>query len=355
MVGSHATPRLSISRTGRAKGSSAKRRSISVATAERMQGGGGHPPRLARGPIAARRRQRRQMTEPLEAVAVDPEQFAAPGRAVGAEPEAVERKPEQRPLETMLGGKRGDMGVMVLHGYHRQPKPMGEREVGKSGCRSQAIATGSTSRIDSMWCSVSSRNSAAAGVSRSPTCCETKASRPRVTVTVALSCAPKADDAGNLVRQPDRRRREAARAAHKGRRAGDHADHAVVGARHDRPIMIDDQIGDAVEAAARIGAVDDDRFAGDIGRGRDQREIVRRGHPVEAGGTPEQFPDHQPVQWRIGQEQSDGRQSVGDTGRKRPLVARRHDDDRPLAAGEQPRGDRRRAAAKRRAVRHWSP
>ena len=94
---------------------------------ERMQGGGGHPPRLARGSIAARRRQRRQMTEPLEAVAVDPQQFAAPGRAVGAEPETVKRKTQQRALETMFGGKRGDMGVMVLHGYHGQPKPVGKR------------------------------------------------------------------------------------------------------------------------------------------------------------------------------------------------------------------------------------
>ena len=43
-----------------------------------------------------------------------------------------------------------------------------------------------------MWLRVSSRNATATGVSRSPTCCETNASQPRVTVTVALGAQLKA-------------------------------------------------------------------------------------------------------------------------------------------------------------------
>ena len=96
-----------------------------------------------------------------------------------------------------------------------------------------------------------------------------------------LELSPQGDDARNLVRQTDRRRRKAARAAQEGGRPGHDANHAVVGARHDRSIMIGDHVGDAGEAAARIGAVDDDRFAGDVGRGRDQRQIGGRRNPVE--------------------------------------------------------------------------
>ena len=66
-----------------------------------MQRRGCHPPRLARGTVAAGRGQRRQMAEPLELVAVDAEQLAAPGAAIGAEPEAVEREPEQRALDLL--------------------------------------------------------------------------------------------------------------------------------------------------------------------------------------------------------------------------------------------------------------
>ena len=66
--------------------------------------------------------------------------------------------------------------------------------------------------------------------------------------------------------------------------------------------MIDDRVGDAGEPAPRIGSVDHDRFAGNVSRRRDQREIVGGGKPVEAGGTPEQFPDDQPMQRRVGQE-----------------------------------------------------
>ena len=62
-----------------------------------------------------------------------------------------------------------------------------------------------------------------------------------------LELSPQGDDARNFVRKPDRRRRKAARAAQEGGCPGYDADHAVVGARHDRPVMVDDRIGDAGE------------------------------------------------------------------------------------------------------------
>ena len=65
-----------------------------LSAAQRMQSGSRHSPRLARGTVATRRRQWRQMAEPLESPAVDAEQFAAPGAAIGTEAEAVEGKPQ---------------------------------------------------------------------------------------------------------------------------------------------------------------------------------------------------------------------------------------------------------------------
>ena len=51
--------------------------------------------------------------------AVDAQQFAAPGAAVVAEADAVEREPEHRSVDAMLGQHRRDVRVVVLHGDER--------------------------------------------------------------------------------------------------------------------------------------------------------------------------------------------------------------------------------------------
>src|SRR5450759_2889313 len=84
------------------------------------------------------------MAEPLETLAVDTEQLAAPGAAVGTEPEAVEREPEQRSIDMMLGRQRGDMRVMVLHRSPRRPEPMGEPRGRKIGMQ----VAGNRHRLD---------------------------------------------------------------------------------------------------------------------------------------------------------------------------------------------------------------
>lgn len=66
------------------------------------------------------------MTEPFEVAAVDAQQFAAPGLAIGAEADAVERGPEQRPRVAVLGRDRGDVRVVVLHAEQRQAAHGGE-------------------------------------------------------------------------------------------------------------------------------------------------------------------------------------------------------------------------------------
>ena len=115
-----------------------------------------------------------------------------------------------------------------------------------------------------------------------------------------LELSAERDNAGKLARQLDRRRREAAGAAHEGRCSGHDAHHAVVGAGHDRPIVVDNRIGNATESATRIGSIDDDRFAGKIGRSRNQRQVGAFTHPIESARAAEQLPDHQPMQRRIG-------------------------------------------------------
>jgi hypothetical protein len=82
-----------------------------------VQHGGCHAPGLARGAVAAGQRQRREMAEALEARAVDPQQFAAPGRVVGAQAHSIECQPDHRAAFAMLGTDRGDVRVVVLHRY----------------------------------------------------------------------------------------------------------------------------------------------------------------------------------------------------------------------------------------------
>ena len=65
---------------------------------QRGQGGGGHAGRLARGPVAARQRQREQPAEALPRGALDQQHLAAPVLAGGPHPVPVERETQDRPV-----------------------------------------------------------------------------------------------------------------------------------------------------------------------------------------------------------------------------------------------------------------
>ena len=90
------------------------------------------------------------------------------------------------------------------------------------------------------------------------------------------------DDAGTVAAKLDRLGREAARAAQKGRRAGDDAHNRIVDARHDLAIMRHDQIGDGGEALLRLLIVLHQRIAADIGACRDKNQFLRRVAPARA-------------------------------------------------------------------------
>ncbi len=201
-----------------AAGSSPKRRGdLRLAPAARQRRRR-HAPRLARGDVAAGQAQRHQMSQALAARAVDAQQLAAPGAAVAAQTHAVEREAEHRIALSRCSAaprRRARGGA----GRRRRPIPSrcasraAWRVLKKSGCRSCATSCGSTSRIESR-CSTASTSAAQVGaLSRSPMCCDTKASSPRVTQTVFLKWPPSATTDGPGAGELDRPRRVAAGAA----------------------------------------------------------------------------------------------------------------------------------------------
>ena len=77
-----------------------------------------HPPRITHGRIAARQRNRQQMSDPDEAVTVaaELENLAAPDRLVAAVTGAIERHPDDGFAEApVLGQQRDHVRVVVLH------------------------------------------------------------------------------------------------------------------------------------------------------------------------------------------------------------------------------------------------
>ena len=88
------------------------------------------------------------------------------------------------------------------------------------------------------------------------------------------------DDAWAVRTKIDGFGHESARAPQERRRMVDHRHHGIIRARDDGAIMPDDEIGDALQTALRVGVVNDQRFAARIGAGRDKNEILRRLAPV---------------------------------------------------------------------------
>ena len=100
-----------------------------VAAPAGVQDRGGHAPGLARRAVAAGQAQRAQVAEANALAARHPQQLAAPGLAVGAEADPVERQAEHRARveAAVLGEHRADVGVVVLHADRRHVQARGER------------------------------------------------------------------------------------------------------------------------------------------------------------------------------------------------------------------------------------
>jgi hypothetical protein len=92
-----------------------------------------HPPRVADGRVAARERDRAQVSGPLRGCGVADEELPAPRVPAGAEAEAVERDPDDPTLQAVLGHHRRDVRVVVLDRDRGKTELVGEarrQEVG---------------------------------------------------------------------------------------------------------------------------------------------------------------------------------------------------------------------------------
>ena len=264
---------------------------LAVATTSRERRGG-HSPRLACGAIAARQAQRRNAPEALARGAVYPQQFAAPGRAVGAEADAVECQADDRPIETMFGHHRGDVGVMVLHAPGRDA-PSGRETRGVA----RAPEIGMQVVCDQRRLHVEDREQVGdrlvlrhagrrvvelADVLRHE---RFVAARDADGVLVV---AADGDDRRAGGGEPDRARCVAAGAADELECAAvrPRAQHAVVAADHDIAIVHDEGVGNAFEPGDRFAVAGDQRLAGRIGAGHHQREGLLRVEPGAARGLP---------------------------------------------------------------------
>jgi hypothetical protein len=122
----------------------AKARHDLVGAPQRVQRAGGHAPRFARGAVAAGQGQRGQMAQARPARAVEPEQLAAPWRAVRAQSDAVQRQPDHRAFDAVFGDHGGDVRVVVLHadGGHVQRGGHLDRQPGAEEIRVQVMSDG---------------------------------------------------------------------------------------------------------------------------------------------------------------------------------------------------------------------
>ena len=285
LVSGACRPRCSSVATDARRGFVREARGDGVAPAGQRQRRGGHAPGLARRAVAAGQAQRAQ---------------AAQARDRRRRPRAATRRPRRcrrrrgrrRPSPARARGRArgarparrrcargGAAPLAAARGIPRPAAPRGaccrNRGAGRAppaparpaGCRSRCATASSSARQ-------------VGALSRSPTCCETKASSPRVTHTVFLNQPPRASTGGPALGQPDRPRRIAARAADELEAArgvaGHGAQHAVVAALHDVAVVQQEGVGDAGQPGQRLVVARDQRLAAGVGAGRHQGQRLRR-------------------------------------------------------------------------------
>ncbi len=111
----------------------------------------------------------------------------------------------------------------------------------------------------------------------------------------------------------------------------DRAQHGVVGARLDRPVVEQEQVGDRAQSLERVLVGERDRIVGDVPARHHQR--------VDAvAGEPRQIVEQQVVQRRRGEHHAELGQAGGDRRtrrRSRPRRSPRGEHDRPGRARQQ--------------------
>ena len=155
-----------------------------------------HGSRAARSPPGSASGSRWPARSPCRAPSTTM-QFAAPGAAVVAEPVPVEREAEHRAGQAVLGRDRRDVGGVMLHADHRRPRS--RRSAGRKEIGMQVAGDGIGPNVEDatqMPDRLVARTGASRGCRDRRYAAETKASRPRVTVTVFLRSPPSASTLG---------------------------------------------------------------------------------------------------------------------------------------------------------------
>ena len=197
------------------------------------------------------------------------------------------RSPRPRARLTMLGERGREVGVVVLDADGSTPVAL-ERVAGREVVGMEVVGDDSRRRPRTGARSGRPRSRNEVSVSkffRSPMWWETQARRPLASAERALQLGPAARAAARAStgsRAPPARSRAsaAAAAARRARPARACADHRVVGADVDRPVVEQEQVGDPGEPLERVVVVERDRLVGDVAGGHHQRPPRRR----RAGG-----------------------------------------------------------------------
>ncbi len=278
VVGGEFVPWSSISRhDGRARPREAGR--DLGAASERVQHGRRHAPGLPRRAVPAGEPQLAQVAQPLEARAVDAQQLAAPGRAVGAQPDAVERQADRRRGVAVLRADRRDVGMVVLDGergnaaLRREPG----REAAGVEIGMQVVGAGPRLHLQDGEEVLHRLVQRLAG-RRVVEVADVRRQERLVAARHAdgvLEPGARGEDRRAGTRQADGARRVAAGAPHEGGPAGRGADHAVVAAGGDVAVVHHVGIRDAGEPPHRLVVADHERLAARVGARHDEHELLR--------------------------------------------------------------------------------
>ena len=256
------------------------------------------------------------MSEPLAVRAGDAQQFATPRGAVGTEPDAIEREPQHRAADAMLGQHGRDMRMMVLRADQRHRtrarKPGGE--AGAVEVRMQVVDDRLRRDLEHFAQVLDRLVERAAGrrvVERPDVLRQERLARARHADGV-LEVATDRENRRPVVGEANRQRRVAARAADEGGpavvlRAYD----AVVAAEQHVAVVHQQGIGDASKPAHGLGVVDDQRFATRVGAGHYEHEFVGLLQPAGAGGTASSLVEQQQMQRCRRQHQPQRRHARG--------------------------------------------
>ncbi len=207
---------------------------------------------------------------------VETDQFTAPVFAIGTDAMTIDREAQHRTTDPMFAHDRSDMGDVMLHrddrqiNVLRQPRTaiirveIGNDRLGPDVEKPRQMVDRlaiEAHRFDGTEIADMLRDEGLA------------TARQR---DGGLQVRAQCQNGGAIGAEVDRIGHEAARAPEHRRTSGDHLRHAVVSPDEDRPVMRDDEIGDAAQSTAGILIIDDERFAAGVGRRRDEDMRVRR-------------------------------------------------------------------------------